>query len=126
MRIAALIAGLLLCLAVLVDAFQTIILPRRPVGRLRITRFFYLATWTPWAFFIRCVPNRKAREQLYSIYGPGSLLLLLVVWAGFLLFGYALLFYALGSPFTDPLGLAWHPDRLRTDLYVSGTTLFTL
>lgn len=126
MRTAALIAGLLLCLSVLVDAFQTIILPRRPVGHLRITRFFYIVTWIPWSFVVRHISNRKAREQLYSIYGPGSLLLLLVVWAGFLLFGYALLFYALGSPFTDPLGLAWHPDRLRTDLYVSGTTLFTL
>ena len=126
MRTAALIAGLLLCLSVLVDAFQTIILPRRPVGHLRITRLFYIVTWAPWSFLARHIPNRKAREQLYSIYGPGSLLLLLVVWAGFLLFGYALLFYALGSPFTDPLGLAWHPDRLRTDLYVSGTTLFTL
>ena len=126
MRTAALIAGLLLCLSVLVDGFQTIILPRRPVGHLRITRLFYIVTWTPWSFLARRMPNRKAREQLYSIYGPGSLLLLLVVWAGFLLFGYALLFYALGSPFTDPLGLAWHPDRLRTDLYVSGTTLFTL
>ncbi|HWG17023.1 MAG TPA: potassium channel family protein [Acidobacteriaceae bacterium] len=126
MRTAALIAGLLLCLSVLVDAFQTIILPRRPVGHLRITRLFYIVTWIPWSFVVRHISNRKAREQLYSIYGPGSLLLLLVVWAGFLLFGYALLFYALGSPFTDPLGLAWHPDRLRTDLYVSGTTLFTL
>ncbi|HXE06296.1 MAG TPA: potassium channel family protein [Acidobacteriaceae bacterium] len=126
MRTAALIAGLLLCLSVLVDAFQTIILPRRPVGHLRITRLFYIVTWAPWSFLARHISNRKAREQLYSIYGPGSLLLLLVVWAGFLLFGYALLFYALGSPFTDPLGFAWHPDRLRTDLYVSGTTLFTL
>jgi hypothetical protein len=126
MRTAALIAGLLLCLSVLVDAFQTIILPRRPVGHLRITRLFYIVTWTPWSFLVRHISNRKAREQLYSIYGPGSLLLLLVVWAGFLLFGYALLFYALGSPFTDPLGMSWHPDRLRTDLYVSGTTLFTL
>ena len=126
MRTAALIAGLLLCLSVLVDAFQTIILPRRPVGHLRITRLFYIVTWIPWSFLVRHISSRKAREQLYSIYGPGSLLLLLVVWAGFLLFGYALLFYALGSPFTDPLGISWHPDRLRTDLYVSGTTLFTL
>ena len=126
MRTVALIAGFLLCMAVLFDAFQTIILPRRPVARLRITRFFYLATWIPWSFVVHHIPNRKVREQLYSIYGPGSLLLLLMVWAGCLLWGYGLLFYALGSPFTDPLGMAWHPDHLRTDLYVSGTTLFTL
>jgi len=126
MRTAALITGLLLCLAVLVDAFQTIILPRRPVGRLRITRFFYLATWVPWSFVVRHLPNRKVREQLYSIYGPGSLLLLLGVWAGFLVFGFALLFFALGSPFADTLAPPTHFGHLRTDLYVSGTTLFTL
>jgi len=126
MRTAALIAGLLLCLAVLVDAFQTIILPRRPVGRLRITRYFTLATWIPWSFFVRHLPNRKVREQLYSIYGPGSLLLLLGVWAGCLLLGFALLFFSLGSPFADTLTQPNHLGHLRTDLYVSGTTLFTL
>jgi hypothetical protein len=126
MRTAALIVGLLLCLSVLVDAFQTIILPRRPVGRLRITRFFTLATWIPWSFLVRHLPNRKVREQLYSIYGPGSLLLLLGVWATFLVFGFALLFFSLGSPFADTLTQPNHLGHLRTDLYVSGTTLFTL
>ena len=126
MRTAALIAGLLLCLSVLLDAFQTIILPRRPVGRLRITRFFTLATWIPWSFAVRRISNRKIREQLYSIYGPGSLLLLLGVWAGFLVFGFALLFFSLGSPFADTLAAPSHLGHLRTDIYVSGTTLFTL
>ncbi|HWB32327.1 MAG TPA: potassium channel family protein [Acidobacteriaceae bacterium] len=126
MRYAALIAGLLLCLAVLVDAFQTIILPRRPVGRLRITRLFYLVTWAPWAFVVRRISNSKLREQLYSIYGPGSLLLLLVVWAACLLFGFALLFFSLGSPFHDMIAMSTDLGHLRTDLYVSGTTLFTL
>jgi hypothetical protein len=36
--------------------------------------------------------------------------------------GFALIFYALGSPFHDPT----QPSQLRTDLYVSGTTIFTL
>ena len=60
------------------------------------------------------------------MYGPGSLLLLLIVWAMVLITGFALLFYALGTPFADAMA---HPSllsRLRTDLYVSGTTLFTL
>ena len=48
MHTAALIGGLICCLGVVLDAFQTIILPRRPTGRLRITRVFYIATWKPW------------------------------------------------------------------------------
>ena len=126
MRAAALVIGLVLCLSAMLDAFQTIILPRRPVGRLRITRFFYATTWRPWSTFARNISNRKIREQIYSIYGPLSLLLLLMLWAFFLLTGFACFFFALGSPFSDTLAAPNHLARLRTDLYVSGTTLFTL
>ncbi len=111
----------------MLDAFQTIILPRRPTGRLRITRVFYLLTWTPWAALARHVRNRKLREQIYSTFGPASLLLLLLVWATLLVSGFALIFYGLGTPFTDMEGVAGSVGaHFRTDLYVSGTTLFTL
>ena len=79
MHIVAMIAGIFCLLAVSLDAFQTIILPRRPVGRFRITKLFYVLTWTPWSAFARRTRDPKAREQLYSIFGPGSLLLLLMV-----------------------------------------------
>jgi hypothetical protein len=127
-RIAAFAIGLLFCLGAVLDAFQTIILPRRPTGRLRITRLFYIMTWGPWAAMARRVANAKTREQIYSIYGPGSLLLLLVLWAVLLVTGFAMLFFALGTPFTDALGGPSAPilARFRTDMYVSGTTLFTL
>jgi hypothetical protein len=127
-RVAALAIGLIFCLGAVLDAFQTIILPRRPTGRLRITRLFYLITWGPWAALARHVSNRKVREQIYSTFGPGSLLLLLVVWATVLVSGFALIFYGLGTPFTDLEGLSSPAPmaHFRTDLYVSGTTLFTL
>jgi hypothetical protein len=126
MRTAALIAGLLFCTGAILDAFQTIILPRRPTGRFRITRLFYVVTWAPWAAFARHLRNAKLREQIYSIFGPLSLLLLLVVWALLLVFGFGLIFFALGSPFADAMASANYLGHLRTDLYVSGTTLFTL
>jgi hypothetical protein len=126
MRIAALIVGLLFCTGVVLDAFQTIILPRRPVGRFRITKFFYILTWMPWAAIARHTRNPKLREQLYSWYGPGSLLLLLIVWALLLVAGFGLLLFGLHTPFADPMATTSALDRLRTDLYVSGTTLFTL
>jgi len=126
MRTVALIVGLLFCASTLIDAFQTIILPRRPVGRFRVTYLFYAATWRPWAAFARRASNPKVREQLYSVYGPASLLLLLALWAFLLVLGYACLFFALGTPFTDPLLGHSHLAHFRTDFYVSGTTLFTL
>ena len=126
MRIVALIAGLLFCLGTLVDAFQTIILPRRPAGRFRITRIFYIVTWKPWAAIARLSRNPKVREQMYSTYGPGSLLLLLMLWAVLLVTGFGMIFFAMGSPFVDTMATPNYLGHFRTDLYVSGTTLFTL
>jgi hypothetical protein len=126
MRVAALMAGLLFCLGAVVDAFQTIILPRRPTGRFRITRLFYIVTWVPWAAVARRIRNRKLREMAFSTYGPGSLLFLLMLWALLLVTGFGLLLFALGTPFADAMAAPSALGRLRTDLYVSGTTLFTL
>lgn len=128
MYLLALIAGIICLLGVALDAFQTIILPRRPTGRFRLTRFFFVVTWGPWASMAQHTGNKRVREQIYSIYGPLSLLLLLLLWAGLLILGFSFFFYALGSPFTDIMGVQTMRglSQYRTDLYVSGTTLFTL
>jgi hypothetical protein len=116
------VAGMLCLFAVLLDAFQTIILPRRAVGRFRLTRIFYIVTWRPWVFFARRLHHLRVRESAYSYYGPMSLIFLLAMWAGGMVVGFALIFFALGSPFIDG---AQRPGFL-SDLYVSGTTFFTL
>lgn len=114
--------GILCLLYALLDAFQTIILPRRPSGAFRLTGAFYSITWTPWKFFALCIHKPRKRETMLSIYGPLSLVLLIVVWAVAVIVGFSLIFYGLGSPFHDPLRL--HP--MHSDFYISGTTLFTL
>jgi len=122
MRALSLVTGILLISIVLFDAFQTIILPRRATGRFRLTRLFYIATWFPWRFFARRLPNPRKRETVLSYYGPLSLIFLLIVWAAGMVLGFAFIYFAIGSPFNDPS----QPSSYRTDLYVSGTTLFTL
>jgi Ion channel len=122
MRTLILIVGILSLIAVLIDAFKTIILPRRATGRFRITRMFYILTWHPWVVVANRLHDPRKREAVFSYYGPLSLILLLMVWAAGMVLGYALIFYALGSPFNDAL----EPQGFRSDLYVSGTTLFTL
>ncbi len=135
MHLLAFPAGLLAILAVLLDAFQTVILPRRSSGKFRLTRLFFVATWKPWAWLAKRVSSLRQRETVLSIYGPISLVFLIALWAAFLVLGFGLLFYALHSPFSDPLVMraTLQPERLRdlrrdffSDLYVSGTTLFTL
>lgn len=128
MHVVALITGLVCCLSVALDAFRTIILPRRPTGRFHITRTFLTVTWTPWVAVTERMKHAKTREQAYSVYGPLSLLLLLLVWALLLVLGFGLFFFAMGSPFADSIvgagAGAW--TRFGSDLYVSGTTLGTL
>ncbi|MGO9519510.1 MAG: potassium channel family protein [Candidatus Korobacteraceae bacterium] len=122
MRILAFVAGIACLFIVLLDAFQTIILPRRATGHLRLTRIFYIVTWRPWSFVTRRLRNSRKRETALSFYGPLSLILLLVVWASVMVLGFGLLYFGLGSPFID----AAHQAGFRSDLYVSGTTIFTL
>ena len=128
MHVLAFIVGLFCCLGVALDAFQTIILPRRPTGRAQITRIFFIATWAPWVLMAERARNPKMRDQIYSVYGPLSLLLLLLLWAVLLICGFAMFYFSMRSPFGDVMmghsNSAW--AQLGTDLYVSGTTLFTL
>jgi hypothetical protein len=122
MRIFLFVVGGFCLFGVLFDAFQTIILPRRAVGRFRITRLFYIVTWRPWAYLTLRLHDPRRRESAFSYYGPLSLILLLVVWAGVMVVGFALIYFALGTPFSDPL----QTPNFLSDLYVSGTTIFTL
>jgi hypothetical protein len=116
-------AGVACIITALLDAFQTVILPRRAIGRFRITRIFYIVTWWPWAQVAERIRNARKRETVFSYYGPLSLLLLIVIWAGALVFGFALILYTLRMPFADPL----HSHAgFASDIYLSGTTIFTL
>jgi len=126
MHVVAVVFGCAFLAGVLLDAFQTIILPRRPVGRFRLTRVFFVLTWAPWAFATKLWPTKKGQEQLFSVYGPLSLLLLFVLWAMLLLTAYALIYFGLHLPFNDPSHPVTAFQRLRSCFYISGTTIFTL
>jgi hypothetical protein len=116
------VAGLFLILLVFWEAFETIVYPRRVSRRLRLTRAFYRATWLPWRAMACLVRARDRREAILSVYGPMSLLALLIIWAVLLVVGFALLHWGAGSRLQTPVGLAGYP----ADLYFSGATIFTL
>jgi hypothetical protein len=118
-----LIFGVLCVIAALLDAFETVILPRRATGRFQFTRMFYWLTWRPWRWLANHVRRPRKRETMLSFYGPLSLVFLIAAWAGALVAGFALTYSALPGPFADGSG---QRHRFITDLYVSGTTIFTL
>jgi hypothetical protein len=118
----AFVAGVAIFLIVVWDAFEAIILPRRVTRKFRLTRLFFRSTWITWKFVICLLPSRKARETMLGFYGPLSLLVLVGVWATGLVFGFGLMQYGAGSAVVLAGG---HPSFV-TDLYLSGTTFFTL
>jgi hypothetical protein len=118
----AVIFGVVLIFVVLLDAFETIVLPRRVTRKFRLTRLFYRNTWRLWSAIVRSVFKPRRQETFLSYFGPLSLILLLSIWAVGLIFGFALLNLGAGSPVNVPEGAA----TFATDLYLSGTTFFTL
>jgi hypothetical protein len=118
----AFVAGVAMFLIVIWDAFEAIILPRRVTRKFRLTRAFYKTTWHCWRFIVNLVPARKSQETLLGFYGPISLLLLIGVWAVGLVLGFGLMQYGAGSA----VNVAGSHPGFGTDVYLSGTTFFTL
>ncbi len=116
------LAGVAVFLVVLWDAFESIILPRRVTRKFRLTRFYYLLTWRSWKFYARLISPRKMREAFLGYFGPISLLFLIGVWAIGLVVSFGMMQYGAGSA----VNLTGSTSGLYTDLYLSGTTFFTL
>jgi Ion channel len=118
----AFIAGVVLFVMVVWEAFEAIILPRRVTRKFRVTRLFYRTTWRTWKLFAKLFTARKRREAWLGFYGPLSLPMLMGFWAVGLVLGFALMQYGAGSA----ISLSDSKPGFWTDLYLSGTTFFTL
>jgi hypothetical protein len=119
----ALVVGLVAIATVLRDAFETVVLPRTVTRRVRLTRVYLRGTWKLWTRAARTIAADGRRERMLAVYGPLSLLGLLAVWALGLVAGFAALQWSAGSPLRTTDGAA---AGFADDLYMSGTTFFTL
>ncbi|MFZ0284071.1 MAG: potassium channel family protein [Terriglobales bacterium] len=122
MHIVITIIGLLLVFAVLLDAFETVVLPRRVRRQYRLTSWFYRRTWIPWRAITAHIASASRREYFLAFYGPLSLILLLALWAAGLIFGFSLLQYGAG----EHVQLSGEPITFGRLIYHSGETFFTL
>jgi len=109
-------------IGILVEGFETIVVPRRVVHRFRYTRLYYRVSWRVWRTVASRLASAKGREAMLSWFGPLSLLGLFASWALGLVFGFALLHLSIRSPVQAPEKLA----GFGTYLYMSGVTFFTL
>jgi hypothetical protein len=106
-----------LCLlaAVLQDAFEVMLLPRRVYRRLRLTRWFFRAFWSGWCAIADRIRDETKRERFMSVFGALSMMVLFAVWAGALITGFGILEW-----------VAEGAKSFSDELYMSGVTFFTL
>src|ERR1700730_10085254 len=97
MRVFGLMLGVAAILAILLDAFETVALPRRVTRQFRLTAWFYRRTWIPWRHIARRIESASRREAFLGYFGPLSLLFLLVFWALGLVVGFAAVQYGAGE-----------------------------
>jgi len=122
MHIWATIVGIVIVLAILLDAFETIVLPRRVQRSFRLTAWFYRNTWVPWGRLAQHIRKPTRRESFLGYFGPLSLIVLLGLWACGLIFGFALVQYGLG----EHVQLVGEKITFGKLIYHSGETFFTL
>ncbi|MFY9644819.1 MAG: potassium channel family protein [Terriglobales bacterium] len=117
------IAGASLIFVILMDAFETVVLPRRIKRNFfRISTRFYRKSWGLFTRVGRHIKSPNRREGFLAYFGPLSLFPLLGFWALGLILGFACVQYGLG----EHLSLGNEKITFGKVIYLSGETFFTL
>ena len=121
-HIPAVVAGFVILWAILLDAFETVVLPRRVLRNFKLTAYFYRRTWIPWRRIASKIKKTSRQQNFLGYFGPLSLILLLGFWAAGLIFGFGLIQFGIGGH--EQL----NGERLTFGkiIYHSGETFFTL
>jgi hypothetical protein len=111
-RVLVFLIGAVVVLATIASAVRTVILPRGVASRLARTVFISLRI----VFRLRARPSApyEKRDRIMALYGPVSLLALLVTWMVLVLLGFTAMFWTLDQ------------HSLRTAFMESGSSLLTL
>ena len=118
----AAVFGVIIIWVVLLDAFETVVLPRRVTRHFKLTAWFYRQTWIPWRRLAGRIKKPSRQQNFLGYFGPLSLILLLGFWAAGLILGFALIQHGIGRH--EQLGN--EPITFGRILYQSGETFFTL
>jgi hypothetical protein len=110
------LGGILLVAIVLWDTFEVMLLPVPVKRSIRLVMIFLRALWTIWSTLASMARPGKLRERILGLFGPLSLVLLIMTWLAGLVIGFGLIEYSLIGPRIS----FWQ------GLYLSGATFFTL
>ncbi|MBI1332382.1 MAG: two pore domain potassium channel family protein [Armatimonadetes bacterium] len=102
------------------DGFETIVMTRSVSRSWRLSKLFYYFARKTYYRTAAKVKNERWRHAMLMVYAPLSVIILFVLWGGFLILGFAMINYGFALPHNNgPLGPfeAW---------YYSGVTFLTL
>ena len=85
----AIVFGAIILWMILLDAFETVVLPRRVRRHFRLTAWFYRRTWIPWRKIAGHMRPPSRQQSFLGYFGPLSLIMLLAFWAVSLILGFA-------------------------------------
>jgi Ion channel len=118
-RLVALLGGAALVAAAATDAVSTLVTTQRRSSRLWPTYVFYRRTWRAWRALGGRIASERGRERFLAVYGPLSLLGLLVIWVLLLLAGWGLVWWVLRGQLD---GVGGYLDAV----YFAGVGFFTV
>ncbi len=112
--------GVLILAVVFYDVFQSVVLPRPSVGKLRVAPWILRPLWASWRWVGTRDSRLDRRENWLGTFGPVGLIALLGVWALSSIVGYALIIDSIPSQIQP------RPPDFWTSLYFSASTLLPL
>ena len=112
--------GLLILAVAFYDVFQSVVLPRPSIGKLRVSPWILRPLWAIWRWLGTRNSRIDLRENWLGTFGPVGLMALLGFWSLSSILGYALILDSIRDQIEPPL-----PD-FGTSLYFSAGTLLPL
>jgi hypothetical protein len=111
------LVGVLLVLVVLLDIFNSVIVPRPTMRGTLLSRSIIRPGWRAWRSLATRVSEVNKREAMLAIFPPMALVLVLIAWVTLQAIGFGLLIYSLRGDFQP------HP-RILGSTYVAAASLF--
>jgi hypothetical protein len=102
------------------DVFQSVVLPRPSVGKLRVAPWILRPMWAMWRWLGTRDSRIDKRENWLGTFGPVGLMALLGFWSLSSILGYALILDSIRHEIQPP------PEDFGTSLYFSAGTLLPL
>jgi hypothetical protein len=105
--------GAVIVLVTVYDVFQSVVMPRPAVGRVRLSFTLIRGAWRVWRDVAQRPRKLQTRETSLAAFAPMMLVTLLVIWGSAFILGFALIFTGLHD------GLQPQPDSFGTTFYWS-------